>query len=71
MNKLPLPSSILARLTAPGLLVGLLTASPPVAADNRPLRTSDVFSIKDVDDPQLSPDGVFVAYWGSRSEGSN
>ncbi len=62
MNKLPLPSSILARLTAPGLLVGLLTASPPVAADNRPLRTSDVFSIKDVDDPQLSPDGRFVAY---------
>ncbi len=63
MNKLPLPSSILARLTAPGLLVGLVLGAPPdLTANERPLRTSDVFSIKDVDDPQLSPDGRFVAY---------
>ena len=63
MNKLPLPSSILARLTAPGLLVGLVLGAPPdLTADERPLRTSDVFSLKDVGDPQLSPDGRWVAY---------
>ena len=45
------------------LLAALLVAlSAPLPAAERPLRVDDLFSIKDVDDPQLSPDGRFVAY---------
>ena len=40
----------------------LLLASPPLAAEGRPLRPDDVFSLKDVADPRLSPDGRWVAY---------
>jgi len=39
----------------------LLAPSAP-AAETRPLRPGDVFSLKDVADPRLSPDGRFVAY---------
>ena len=35
---------------------------PLAAAAERPLRIDDIFQIKDVSDPQLSPDGRFVAY---------
>ncbi len=64
MNKLPLPSSILARLTARGALVGLVLASPALRcpARQRTLRPDDVYSLKAVDDPRLSPDGQWVAY---------
>ena len=50
------------------LLASLATASalllppPPAAAEGRPLRPADVFSLKDVADPRLSPDGRWVAY---------
>ena len=50
------------------ILASLATASalllppPPVAAEGRPLRPADVFSLKDVADPRLSPDGRRVAY---------
>ena len=40
----------------------LLLAGQPLAADERPLRVDDLFALKDVDDPQLSPDGQWVAY---------
>ena len=40
----------------------LLLAPPPLAAEGRPLRPDDVFSLKDVADPRLSPDGRWVAY---------
>ncbi len=36
--------------------------SAPLRAAERPLRVDDIFGIKDVSDPQLSPDGLFVAY---------
>jgi dipeptidyl aminopeptidase/acylaminoacyl peptidase len=42
-------------------LVFLATASM-AAAEPRPLRTEDVFSLKDVSDPQVSPDGSWVAF---------
>ena len=40
----------------------ILLLALPVSAGERPLRIDDLFSIRDVDDPQLSPDGRFVAY---------
>jgi len=40
----------------------LLLGSAPLPADERPLRPADVFAIRDVSDPRLSPDGGFVAY---------
>jgi len=40
----------------------LLLPPPPLAAEGRPLRPDDVFSLKDVADPRLSPDGRQVAY---------
>ena len=36
-------------------------ASRPVAA-KRPLRATDIFRVRDVRDPQISPDGKWVAY---------
>jgi len=44
------------------LPLALLCASPSLAAERRPLRADDVFSLKDVADPRLSPDGRSVAY---------
>jgi dipeptidyl aminopeptidase/acylaminoacyl peptidase len=40
----------------------LLVVPPTLAADARPLQPADVFSLKDVSDPRLSPDGREVAY---------
>jgi dipeptidyl aminopeptidase/acylaminoacyl peptidase len=40
----------------------LLLAPLPLAAQGRPLRPDDVFALKDVSDPRLSPDGRQVAY---------
>jgi dipeptidyl aminopeptidase/acylaminoacyl peptidase len=34
----------------------------PAAADTRALRVDDVFALKQVEDPRLSPDGAWVAY---------
>ena len=43
------------------LVVGLtLAAAPPAAKRN--LQVDDLFRIKTVDDPQVSPDGKWVAY---------
>jgi dipeptidyl aminopeptidase/acylaminoacyl peptidase len=44
------------------LPLALLLASPSLAADARPLQPADVFNLKDVSDPRLSPDGRQVAY---------
>jgi len=42
-------------------LVALLTA--PLAADGpRPLKVDDIFALKSVSDPRISPDGQWVAY---------
>jgi dipeptidyl aminopeptidase/acylaminoacyl peptidase len=43
-------------------LAAPLCVPPTLAADGRPLRTGDLFQLKDVSDPQLSPEGRAVAY---------
>jgi dipeptidyl aminopeptidase/acylaminoacyl peptidase len=44
-------------------LAGLLLAAPALlAAERRSLQVDDLFELKDVGDPRLSPDGRFVAY---------
>jgi dipeptidyl aminopeptidase/acylaminoacyl peptidase len=40
----------------------LLLVPRPLAAEGRPLAPNDVFNLKDVADPRLSPDGRQVAY---------
>lgn len=40
----------------------LLLAALPAAGAPRPFTADDLFAIRDVDDPQLSPDGQWVAY---------
>jgi dipeptidyl aminopeptidase/acylaminoacyl peptidase len=40
----------------------LLTAPLAAAEGPRPLRVDDIFSMKQVGDPQISPDGAWVAY---------
>src|SRR5688500_7328534 len=40
----------------------LLVTTPCLAQDKRPLRVDDIYNIKDVSDPQRSPDGQWVAY---------
>lgn len=40
----------------------LLLSPVPLAAQGRPLKANDLFSLKDVADPRLSPDGRWVAY---------
>lgn len=44
------------------VLTGFLLAAPLVAEAPRPLKVDDVFSFKTVGDPQISPDGLWVAY---------
>jgi dipeptidyl aminopeptidase/acylaminoacyl peptidase len=47
----------------PRLAVAAVLLAPlPLAAEGRPLRPDDVFALKDVSDPRLSPDGRQVAY---------
>jgi len=52
------------RSTRRSLLAAALLALPclPLSADERPLRVDDLFQLKDVGDPRLSPDGRSVAY---------
>ena len=47
------------------LLLGSLAIATPVAAQTtgtRPLTVDDMFGLKRVSDPQVSPDGKWVAY---------
>ncbi len=50
------------RLAFLSLAVTLLLVPPSLAAERRPLQPADVFNLKDVSDPRLSPDGRQVAY---------
>jgi dipeptidyl aminopeptidase/acylaminoacyl peptidase len=43
-------------------LAAALLAAPLAAAEPRPLKVDDIFSLKTVGDPQISPDGRWVAY---------
>ncbi|MEO8502952.1 MAG: S9 family peptidase [Acidobacteriota bacterium] len=52
-------------------LCWFMLASPLLAADApapRPLRPDDVFELREVNDPQLSPDGSLVAYTVTASD---
>jgi len=42
--------------------LALLLTAPLAAEATRPLRVDDIFSLKAVGDPQISPDGQWVAY---------
>lgn len=54
------------RLALASILL-VLVAVHAVAADSRPLKVDDLFALRDVRDPRISPDGKWVAYtvsWG-------
>ena len=48
-------------------LAAVLAAAAPALAQKRPLTVDDVYNVKDVRDPQRSPDGRWVAYTVSRA----
>ena len=48
-------------------LASVLAAAAPALAQKRPLTVGDVYNVKDVRDPQRSPDGRWVAYTVSRA----
>ena len=43
-------------------LAAVLAATPVFAQSKRPLKADDIYSVRDVRDPQRSPDGKWVAY---------
>src|SRR6266850_7092151 len=43
-------------------LTAVLLCPPLAQGETRTLRMDDVFALKDVDDPRVSPDGTWVAY---------
>ncbi|MEP6916546.1 MAG: hypothetical protein ABJC89_12910, partial [Acidobacteriota bacterium] len=45
----------------------LCAAASPQAQSKRPLNADDIFNLRDVRDPQRSPDGKWVAYTVSRA----
>jgi dipeptidyl aminopeptidase/acylaminoacyl peptidase len=49
------------------VLLSVLLMPGVVSAQKRPLATDDVYNLKDVRDPQRSPDGKWVAYVVSRA----
>ena len=52
---------------AASVLVSVLLIPGVAAAQKRPLAVDDVYNVKDVRDPQRSPDGKWVAYVVSRA----
>src|SRR2546423_11573048 len=49
-------------LRAAAVAVAILFAPSAVAADKRPMQVEDLFKLKRVAAPQISPDGKLVAY---------
>src|SRR4029077_9561529 len=45
-----------------GALLAVLLAAPLAAEGPRPLKVDDIFALKSVGDPRISPDGAEVAY---------
>jgi dipeptidyl aminopeptidase/acylaminoacyl peptidase len=43
-------------------LLAVLVAAPAEGQGRRPLKVDDIFALKDVGDPRISPDGAWVAY---------
>lgn len=50
------------------LTVGMIIAAAPLAAEERLLSVDDLFSLVTLSDPQLSPDGHWVAYTVQRTD---
>jgi dipeptidyl aminopeptidase/acylaminoacyl peptidase len=50
------------RMTIAGLALSLSTLSPVAAQQRRALQPDDIFELKTVSDPRISPDGAWVAY---------
>lgn len=48
-------------------IVVLLTLGPVTAAAQRPLAVDDIYNLREVRDPQRSPDGAWVAYTVTRA----
>jgi dipeptidyl aminopeptidase/acylaminoacyl peptidase len=44
------------------VLAAILVSTPAAAQGKRPLKADDVYNVRDVRDPQRSPDGKWVAY---------
>ena len=44
------------------VLAAVLVSTPAAAQAGRPLKADDIYSVRDVRDPQRSPDGKWVAY---------
>jgi dipeptidyl aminopeptidase/acylaminoacyl peptidase len=55
------------KYTVAGLTLAVLLIGLPAQAQKRPLSTEDIYNLKDVRDPQRSPDGKWVAYVVSRA----
>jgi len=53
--------------TAAILTLSVLAFAGPALAQKRPLNAADIYNLKDVRDPQRSPDGRWVAYVVSRA----
>src|SRR3954470_6463552 len=49
------------------LALALSLAAPLAAQSKRPLKVDDLFNLKEVRDPQRSPDGKWVAYTVARA----
>ena len=47
--------------------LAIALASPPSAQARRPLNVDDIYNLKEVRDPQRSPDGKWVAYTVTRA----
>ncbi|HEY4588304.1 MAG TPA: S9 family peptidase, partial [Thermoanaerobaculia bacterium] len=45
-----------------GLALAALSTAPLLAEGSRPLKADDIFALKTVADPQISPDGAWVSY---------
>ena len=68
--------SVTAALTAAGIASCLLFGSgPPLTAQSRrPLEPDDLFELRTLGDPRISPDGAWIAYTSSsvdRADGSS
>ena len=49
-------------------LVGFAISAPAAAQQRRPLKVDDIFALKGVNDPRVSPDGAWIAYTVSQMD---
>ena len=61
-----MPIRVFVRASFAGIAIAMLAASPS-AQGKRPLSVDDVYNLRDVRDPQRSPDGKWVAYTVTRA----